>query len=491
MVAYSTLSHNQGGRGGEGGNGGHGSNTTSEEADGDPGAQTRAGRAGAGGAGGVGGAGGGLADSGTLTLTHSTLAHNQGGPGGRGGDGGLGGRVGFDYLPSAERIGGNGGAGGAGGGLAKTGGSATLVHATLGGNARGTGERGGAGGRGGLGNGVGRNGYDGSTGANGGDGSGGGICLAGGTLNLQNSLLTGNLAASGPDCSGTLNSQGYNLVQDSSGCTLSGDLTDVLTDVNAGLEPLALYDGETELFALSRTSPAIDRIPSGTNGCGTTHTDDQRGHTRGVDYDRDGQAQCDIGAFELQADETDRTRVWDDQAYRFGVTWMRLVDNGSGTNPGFATVTRYNQPPGGSLDADEMPFYVTISAETETGLDVDLTLCYTDEDLAAAGASVVEGSLSLFRFDGAAWVEVGADVVDTVNNCVTKNNVNALSAWTLAQAGGSPTAITTKLYLPIIIAGIVSPAAGQAALPLLLLGLSILWRGARHPRKSGRPQVDQ
>jgi hypothetical protein len=59
--------------------------------------------------------------------------------------------------------------------------------------------------------------------------SGGGI-RAVGTTNLMNSILANNTASvSGPDCNGGINSQGYNLVEDVSGCVISGDSTGNIT----------------------------------------------------------------------------------------------------------------------------------------------------------------------------------------------------------------------------------------------------------------------
>ncbi len=43
------------------------------------------------------------------------------------------------------------------------------------------------------------------------------------------------------------------------------------------LGPLQDNGGPTETHALQFDSPAVNRIPAGTNGCGTTFTADQRG----------------------------------------------------------------------------------------------------------------------------------------------------------------------------------------------------------------------
>ncbi|MCO5177920.1 MAG: PxKF domain-containing protein [Thermomicrobiales bacterium] len=88
-----------------------------------------------------------------------------------------------------------------------------------------------------------------------------------------------------------------------SGYNLSSDATCVsaatsLPNADPLLEPLADNGGSTQTHALASNSPALDRIPVGTLGCGTTLTIDQRGVERPL-----GTA-CDIGAFEALADTT-------------------------------------------------------------------------------------------------------------------------------------------------------------------------------------------
>ncbi len=133
-------------------------------------------------------------------------------------------------------------------------------------------------------------------------GNGGGMLVGyGNPLTLGNSILAQNTDTGGeaPDCSssGNLTSQGYNLIQDTTGCTISGDTTGVLTGVDPTLHPLQNNGGPTFTHAMFAGSPAIDAgnpaVPgSGGSACEAT---DQRGHARpkGV--------ACDIGAFEASA----------------------------------------------------------------------------------------------------------------------------------------------------------------------------------------------
>ncbi len=53
--------------------------------------------------------------------------------------------------------------------------------------------------------------------------------------------------------------------------------------------------GATETHALLFGSPAIDAIPFGVNGCGTTVVTDQRGYRRPINE------RCDIGSYEIGA----------------------------------------------------------------------------------------------------------------------------------------------------------------------------------------------
>ncbi len=128
------------------------------------------------------------------------------------------------------------------------------------------------------------------------DGLGGGIINFDGSVSslgtpapemtLRNTIVSGN---PGGDCSGAVTSQGSNLDGDGS-CSLGeGDLSN--TDPLLG--PLQDNDGPSFTHALGQNSPAIDA--GGRDSCPET---DQRGAARLIDGDGDGQADCDIGAYE-------------------------------------------------------------------------------------------------------------------------------------------------------------------------------------------------
>lgn len=91
-----------------------------------------------------------------------------------------------------------------------------------------------------------------------------------------------------------LTSDGYNLDNDAS-CELAA--TGDVSGGDAALAPLAVNaPGETATHALNTTSAAQRKIPSGTLGCGTAVSTDQRGAARPMPAPL-----CDIGAYESDA----------------------------------------------------------------------------------------------------------------------------------------------------------------------------------------------
>jgi CSLREA domain-containing protein len=120
-----------------------------------------------------------------------------------------------------------------------------------------------------------------------------------GPLTIANTIIAGNTDSDGhPDCNGPIPSSGYNHVQDTTGCAFAATTGDV-TGTNPLLAALADNGGPTDTRALASTSPAVDAIPEGTSGCGTTTAADQRGRPRPMDGDLSGSDACDKGAYEL------------------------------------------------------------------------------------------------------------------------------------------------------------------------------------------------
>ena len=141
-----------------------------------------------------------------------------------------------------------------------------------------------------------------------GTGDGGGIRHTNGAIsNFTSTIITGNddtNSTVADDCSVNgstdLTSNGYNMTAVGRGCEGAGNLDDVadIATATPGLDTLQDNGGDTFTHALLGTSPAIDHIPSGTNGCGTTYTADQRDVLRPLDGDDNSVDECDIGAYE-------------------------------------------------------------------------------------------------------------------------------------------------------------------------------------------------
>lgn len=128
--------------------------------------------------------------------------------------------------------------------------------------------------------------------------SGGGIFRStAGTVNLKNTVVSGNSFGTGgsaPDISGSVNSQDYNHIGDPTGATIGGTTTNNSTG-DAQLGPLANNGGSTLTHLPGAGSPLINTIPNGTNDCGTTVTTDQRGMSR------PSSGSCDKGSVEVSA----------------------------------------------------------------------------------------------------------------------------------------------------------------------------------------------
>lgn len=255
---------------------------------------------------------GGIQNSGNMTVNNSIISGNEGG----GGGGGI--ENGGDLTITNSNISNNTAFVSIGGGIQNNGGTLSIENSTINSNEAGDSGAGIANVEGGTINIINSTISDNSSGFEGGGifnsfgtvdmnnvtiafnnaASGGGIFEeVSDTINLANTIIARNSASSSsPDCSGPLNSLGFNLIQNVSGCTIRGDLTRNIIGQDPLLGPLANNGGPTQTHALLFGSPAIDAgnpaPPSGDPPqCELT---DQRGVTRPQG------TFCDIGAFELE-----------------------------------------------------------------------------------------------------------------------------------------------------------------------------------------------
>ena len=223
----------------------------------------------------AGTSGGGIFNYGSLTITNSTVSGNTAAT-----DGGGIANLGVGTLDVTNgTVSGNTAATDSGG-IANLGvGTLDVTNSTVSGN---TASRGG-----GIINDSALTITNGTVGSNTAD-TGGGIFKSGGTVDLANTIISGNNAPTDPDCTGPPTSLSHNLIgNNSSGCgfiPISGDWV----NVDPLLGPLQGVGGPTFTRALLRGSPAI--AAGNDNAAPPT---DQRGVAR---------PQCaasDIGAYEF------------------------------------------------------------------------------------------------------------------------------------------------------------------------------------------------
>jgi len=121
-------------------------------------------------------------------------------------------------------------------------------------------------------------------------GNSGAVGVAG-DVRLENTIVAAQKG--GWDCGQAGPDGGYNLADDGT-CGFSS-ANHSLSNTDPLLDPTGLQDnsGPTQTIALEPGSPAVDAIPAGVNGCGTTITSDQGGISRPQG------SGCDIGAFEV------------------------------------------------------------------------------------------------------------------------------------------------------------------------------------------------
>ena len=129
--------------------------------------------------------------------------------------------------------------------------------------------------------------------------AGGGIWVdptGSGHLTISSSIIAANKASDGPDISGTLISDGYNLIENTAGAIgLNAGTYKQVTLAELNLDPTtpALLQGSLAIDAVPRQLCSIT-VTDAVSGKPVTITTDQRGYPR----PDDNEDKCDIGAYE-------------------------------------------------------------------------------------------------------------------------------------------------------------------------------------------------
>lgn len=120
-------------------------------------------------------------------------------------------------------------------------------------------------------------------------------------ITISNTILANNFSPMFNDCMGKIKSGGYNIIEHVSiECDFQPSTGDIV-DIDFETAPLGDYGGTSKTHALYPGNPAIDAgNPGGCNdGEGNLLSYDQRGESRTLDGNLDGDIRCDIGAYEL------------------------------------------------------------------------------------------------------------------------------------------------------------------------------------------------
>ncbi|HPP62317.1 MAG TPA: choice-of-anchor Q domain-containing protein [Anaerolineales bacterium] len=256
---------------------------------------------------------------------------------------------------------------------------------------------------------------------------GGGMYVSS-TVNLKNTIMAGNTAGDDShECYGTLNSQGYNLIQATAYCTVGGDTTGNITGTDPLLGALANNGGPTSTHALSIGSPAID---AGNNL--TCAAADQRGETRLFDGNNDTIATCDMGAYErtdivaptvasITRAETDPTAA---AAIDFTVTFSESV-TGVDTSDFTLATSGVSGATVSGVSGSGATRTVTVNTGSGNGtIRLDLS---DDDSIADAGGNLLGGT-------GAGNGDFTSGETYTVQKMMTFRSVGAQDGWVLESS---------------------------------------------------------
>ena len=339
-----------------------------------------------------GGTGGGIATDSNLTITSSTISGNQ--------------------LPNS-----GGNFNGIGGGIYINGGKTTIVNSTITANT------------------ISR------------DGAGGGG-IYGGNVTLRNTIVALNTKlGAANDIQGTVALQGFNILGNSSGATISSQQPNDQIGVSAdqlNLGPLQDNGGPTFTHALLGNSVALER------GNSSGSTTDQRGLPRPVDSPKianaDGGDGSDIGAYEVQADQL------------FGCADINVVNNNDDSGPGSLRDVMANVCAGSTITfADTVQGEINLTsgelainkALTINGPGANLLSVQRSSDdgtpdfrifdiignfvVAISGLTISNGNVpGVLDFGGGIYNQNGAL---TLTNCAVSGNSAGFSGGGISNAG--------------------------------------------------------
>ena len=294
-------------------------------------------------------------------------------------------------------------------------------------------------------------------------GDGGGIYRSAGTVNLKNSIVADNIdrGNQAPDCFGVMTTQFYNHIENVTGCTFSTSTGDI-TGSDPGLGALSNNGGSTQTQAPAVNSVVLDTIPNGTNDCGTTITNDQRGATRATDSDANSTVACDKGAVELGKLFCGIQAAAEPTAYDFfsGANLLTVNITNDGTNFDCLRVTDIASNHPNALPTIQTGKYWMITplltdriTEAAADYTVNLTLPF----------STADANDKVCRYTGTGWDCAATSFV--ANTSITRMGVTQLSSWAVGNNAG-PTAITLN---KLAVASAVPTYLAATGLVLLLL----------------------
>ena len=138
-------------------------------------------------------------------------------------------------------------------------------------------------------------------------GNGGGIFVVNGAnlLLLNNSVIANNKQSglAGSDCSGKIDSRGYNFLSSRQNCIWDKHSGDLLASADNLLDPLMVWNNEKRQYQIDARSKVIDKgDPAGCVSIdGKKGSQDVYGNPRQIDAFGTGANRCDIGAIEYFA----------------------------------------------------------------------------------------------------------------------------------------------------------------------------------------------